>query len=159
MWNNESVLAGQCAQWIERAPVKAICTSRSLMQPGAPVAAIPRAQGCASAENDVSPFELLPQILGQFIAGGGLVRRQGCMEAVASDGGAVGGHGWPAASVCSVPVPSRIFHRAGREAPVWEPRGAGEVGWRRRRRRQTCSSSVGVAGRNSTSHPIRKRAS
>jgi hypothetical protein len=65
------------------------------MQPGAPVAAIPRAQGCASAENDVSPFELLPQILGQFIAGGGLVRRQGCMEAVASDGGAVGGHGWP----------------------------------------------------------------
>jgi hypothetical protein len=45
MWNNESVLAGQCAQWIERAPVKAICTSRSLMLPGAPVPAIPRGRG------------------------------------------------------------------------------------------------------------------
>jgi hypothetical protein len=174
MWNNESVLAGQCAQWIERAPVKAICTSRSLMLPGAPVPAIPRGRGAFASLPPKATCPLLNSFhrsagnlspVGDSCAGKPW-RRTG-ERSVGVPGGLAGsrrgrGAGRVGRARCfrvSVPVPSRIFHRAGREAPVWEPRGAGEVGWRRRRRRLTCSSSVGVAGRNSTSHPIGKRAS
>jgi hypothetical protein len=176
MWNNESVLAGQCAQWIERAPVKAICTSRSLMLPGAPVPAIPRGRGAFASLPPKATCPLLNSFhrsagnlspVGDSCAGKPW-RRTGERSV-----GVPGGHGWPRWLAAwpwggtrgsrpllpcfrtrAISHRHRVFHRAEREGPRSRFRCTGAAS---SSSSTTCSSSVLVAGRNAMIHRIGKK--